>query len=137
MGVGPFSTPVMHWLCQDRERLLISYENDKKYFDQHKAFETSLHQIKLVENWDDADIESTHWGVALIDHKPAERRRIDVKRIADKADYIIIHDSEPSQNRYYRYDLIYPLFKYRFDYPNKSGCAYTTVLSNFKDLTNL
>lgn len=135
MGMGLFSTPVIHWLCLDKKRTLVSYENDLNYFNQNKAFETPWHQIKLVDNWGRSDIENTHWGLAFIDHTPEARRSIDIKRILNKADYIVVHDTEPESEHKYHFAEIYPLFKYRYNYQRQK--PFTTVLSNFKDLINL
>lgn len=135
MGMGPFSTPVIHWLCLDQKRILVSYENDLNYFNQNKVFGAAWHQIKLVKNWSQADIENTHWGLAFIDHTPELRRSIDIKRISNKADYIVVHDSEEKSEHKYHFTEIYPLFKYRYNYQRQK--PYTTVLSNFKDLKNL
>ena len=34
LGMGMASTPLLHWLCFDTGRNLISYENNKKYYDR-------------------------------------------------------------------------------------------------------
>lgn len=136
LGSGIFSTPVMHWLCLDTKRRLVTYENFKEHFEMNKVFATNEHEIKFIKNWDDADIEGTHWGLVLVDHEPSERRSVEVARLAQKADYIIVHDTEPDHD--YKYDFInkaFPLFKHRYNYKRRR--PYTTVLSNFKDLTNL
>jgi len=132
MGIGPFSTPLLHWLCFDQNRTLTSYDNSKEYLEANKTFETSFHQIKYLDNWDDADIENTHWGVVFIDHAPPERRPIDVARVANCADYIVIHDSQRHLDQYFHYKSIYGLFKYKYVY--RKVKPHTTVLSNFKDL---
>ena len=131
MGMGVFSTPVMHWLCLESKRPLVSFENDVDYFNFHSHFYSPMHNIRFVADWDAADIESTHWGVALIDHAPGTRRIEDIKRLADKADFIIVHDTEKSQNHHYHYDQIFPLFKYHYQYRREK--PYTSVLSNLKE----
>ena len=135
LGTGVFSTPILHTLCLSKDRQLVSYENDPYYFERHGDFRTDKHQIILVSNWDDIKIENTFWNVALIDHKPEERRKTEVKRLANNTKYIILHDSESRNEKLYKYSEIYPLFKYRFDY---TACyPHTTVLSNFVDLSDL
>jgi len=57
-----------------------------------------------------------------------------MKRVANNADYVVVHDTDEKNDWYYKYSEYFPLFKYRWDskiYPR------TTVLSNFKDLKNL
>lgn len=135
MGMGPFSTPILHWLCFDQDRPLVSYDNSPEYFAENQKFATPNHQINLVSNWDEADIEHTHWGLVFIDHAPPERRHIDVARVANNADYIVIHDSQRHLDQYFHYKKIYGLFKYKYVY--RKVKPHTTVLSNFKDLTNI
>lgn len=135
MGMGPFSSPILHWLCLDEERELFSYENNPNWFKKNKVFETGLHKITFVEDWDDIDIESSHWGVAFIDHAPNNRRIIDIRKLVNKANLIIMHDSGEYQDEHYLYSEIYPLFKYRYDYEKQK--PYTSVVSNFVDLNIL
>ena len=135
MGMGPFSTPVLHWLCLDKKRELVSYENNPNWFNKNKIFETNSHKVTFVKDWDEIDISKIHWGVAFIDHAPNERRKVDIKKLANCADYIVIHDSGEYQDEHYLYSEIYPLFKYKYDYTKEK--PYTTVLSNFKDLSIL
>ena len=142
LGTGLFSTPYLHWACYDAKRKLVSYENKKEFFDtwnyedkRESNNDYSYHQRILVENneWDKIDI-SEHWGVVFIDHNPGPRRREEMKRVANNADYVVVHDTDDKNDFYYKYAEYFPLFKYRWDskiYPR------TTVLSNFKDLSNL
>ncbi len=134
LGMG-FSTMVLDLMCKIPKRPLYSFENDPKWFEKNKIYESHFHKLFFVDNWDNIDIDNGHWSVAFIDHRPALRRRIEAKRLKDVADYIILHDSEPEINKFYRYTDIYPLFKYKYDYiktlPN------TVILSNFVDLQKL
>jgi|SRR3990172_2974089 len=135
LGMGLFSTPLLHWMCNDQGRRLVSYENDEKYFDLDLTYRSRLHEVKLVRGWDDADIENQHWGVVFVDHAPARRRKIELKRIADKADIIICHDTDDSTNRFYRWHWVFPKFKYQYRYEKAS--PNTTVLSNTVDVARL
>lgn len=131
LGMG-FSTIVLDMMCRQTKRPLVSYENDPKWFEKNKQYASDFHQVLLTDDWDKINIENTHWSVAFIDHRPALRRRVEAKRLKDNTNFIILHDSEPEINKFYRYTDIYSLFKYRFDY---TKCKpHTTVLSNFKKL---
>lgn len=133
MGMGLNSTPLLHWICTYKQRQLLSLENDPKWFEANKAFENEFHRVELITDWNKAPIDTTHWSVVLIDHRPALRRKDDVIRLKDKANFIILHDAEPEINKFYRYDKVYPLFKYKFVY---SGVKpNTVVLSNKIDLS--
>ena len=136
LGSGPFSTPILHWLCLDSKRPLVTYENDAEYFEMYKKFGYGLHEFKLVEDWASIPSEDRRWGVVFVDHKPAERRKIEIIRLINVADYIVVHDTEPQVSA--EYDNLgetFPLFKYQYHYRRQK--PYTTVLSNFSDFTVL
>lgn len=135
LGMGPFSSPVMHWLCLDQKKILTSYDNNKDYHKANLSFANDKHGIFLTDDWDNIPIYNTHWGVVLVDHSPDYRRKEEIKKLANKADYIVVHDTQSSEEKLYHYEEIYPLFKYRYNYKRQK--PYTTVLSNFKDLSNL
>lgn len=135
MGMGLYSTPLLDLMCRQEKRRLVSYDNNPLWFKENEIWKSDFHELYFVTDWDQADIEHTHWSVALIDHKPSARRKDDVRRIMNNADYILIHDSEPEANPFFRYTWIYRFFKYRYDY---TKCKpHTTVLSNFIDVTKL
>ncbi len=70
------------------------------------------------------------WGTVFIDHRPGERRIEEIKRFEYKADIIVVHDTEQSE---YKYETVFKNFKYRYDY--KRYTPYTTLVSNFIDVT--
>lgn len=126
LGCGFSSTPLLYWMCMEQGRKFVSYENDKRWI------EKVGYPIEYVEDWDKTDIDNIHWSVVLMDHRPGERRPVDAVRLKDNADFIILHDSVSELGKFYGYEKIYPLFKYRFNYtkflPN------TVVLSNLVDV---
>jgi len=132
MGMGIYSTPLLDIMCHESKRPLVSYESDPVWFRENRGWESDYHKVNFVKNYDQADIENTQWSVVLIDNEPSMRRITDAKRLARHANFVLMHDSEPESNKFFKYTRIYPLFKYRFDYtrcrPN------TTVLSNFVNL---
>lgn len=134
MGTGIVSTHVLHWMCLDQGRRLVSYENSPYYYEIAKACEGPLHSVRFVERWADAEIERAvgRWAVALVDHAPAERRHVDVERLANCAGAIVIHDSQGLSEKHYHYQKIYPLFRYRLGWGKARPSA--TVLSNFVDV---
>lgn len=133
LGAGIYSTLLLHWICFDSNRLLVTYENGEKYYDMVKHCESDLHKVIFVEDWDVIDIEK-YWGVALIDHAPAIRRKDDIKRLANYTGAIVVHDSQGRSRKHYHYEEIYPLFKYKCGYAK--ALPHTVVLSNFIDVTN-
>lgn len=143
LGMGLFSTAYLHWVCFDSKRKLLTCENKPDYFElfdfkdkREEGNDYSYHQLVFVENddWDKIDL-SGHWSIVLVDHAPGTRRKDEIKRLANSADYIVVHDTNGRHDRHYKYSEVYPLFKYRYDYTK--AYPYTSVLSNFKDLSNL
>lgn len=134
LGTGLFSTPYLHAVCFEKKRKLVSYDNQIDFVNLWEPYKCDYHKIYLIDDWDKIDI-SGHWSVVLVDHHPNERRKEEVKRLANNADFIVVHDTEGAWEAKYEYSEIYPLFKYRRDF--KSERPFTTVLSNFKDLSNL
>ena len=137
LGMGVFSTPYLHYQCILSNRKLVSYENFKNWlqFFIDYRYECPNHEINFVEKYTDAKIDKP-WDVVLIDQTPDSERVVAVKRLANLAKYIIIHDSNENERneRIYHYSEIYPLFKYKAVWDKDRNHA--TVLSNFIDLTD-
>lgn len=130
LGSGFFSTPLLHWLCAENSRKLVSYEDDMEYFEYLKQFKSRNHRTRFVEDWDKIDIEK-HWSVVLIDHR-ADRRAIDAIRLKNFADYIVIHDSQTETESAYRYDKVWPHFRNIYHW--KIAIPWTSVVSNSKNM---
>lgn len=131
LGIGIFSTPLLHTFCDAEKRFLDSYEDNKEWYENHVMFKTPLHHITYTKDWKDIPIEKRQWGVVFIDHV-ARRRSADAIRASQHADYVVIHDSNGRFDSHYHYDKCYPHFKYRFIF--NSIYPHTTVLSNFYEL---
>lgn len=132
IGAGIYSTPLLHWLCKTMNRKLITYENSPDYYHFAKKFASNGHSIRYIESWDGLDFK-THWGVVLIDHDPDSRRVVDLINFKDKADYIVVHDTDLEGQ--FHWEEAWPHFKYRHTW--KDCRPWTTVVSNFKDLSSL
>ena len=134
IGIGFYSTPLLYWLCEDSGRNLFSYEDNTKYFRLLRYFfDHKGHEGTLVKDWDKIDIDRD-CGLAFIDHNGEEREKM-IRRLANKAQIIVAHDTDPKFNKFYNYKNIWHLFKYRYDYIKAS--PNTTALSNFVDLSFL
>lgn len=127
-GMGIFSTPLLHWLCLDQDRELISLDSNEKYCNINRHFKTEKHKICLIKDWGKFNF-SQNWDVVLVDNETEMRSHI-IKQVANNANYIIAHDTD---DKIYNYNEIFPLFRYRYDY-NKCR-PQTSVLSNKKDLS--
>jgi len=133
MGTGIFSTPYLRYMCILKDRKLVSYENFPDWYKFLLKYYRPIpnHEINLVEKYADAKIDRD-WDIVLIDQTPDSSRKEEIIRLASRAKYIIIHDSNPSNEKITHYNEIYPLFKYRTDWDGDSNRA--TVLSNLVDL---
>lgn len=134
LGTGVTSTPIFHHICTYNKRNIVSFENDLTFYNIMKQFENQYHKINYVDNWDSIDIERP-WAFSFVDHSPAERRIIDIARLAPHSFVILVHDTEGRLDKKYHYSTIYPLFKYVYTFNYKR--PNTTALSNFIDVKEL
>jgi len=128
LGCGMGSTPYLHCFCGGNDRQLISFDNNKEWANKFKHLESDLHSIESKDIVTLPDSIS----VTLVDHAPGEQRWVDIQRLVDKSDILVIHDSEPEATGY-MLDKIWHLFKYRLNI--KTSDAWTTSVSNKYDLS--
>ncbi len=137
VGGGDFSTPMLDMLCRKEKRLFITFETFLSWYEKLKGYKSDYHKIIHIDNCQEIHthpvIANQPWGVVFIDQKPAYSRRFSAQYFADKAKYVILHDSEPEQENHYKYNRIYSQFKYRYNYT--AIVPHTTVLSNFEDVS--
>lgn len=127
MGMGLYSTPVLHWmLFTDPRRKLVSLESDKRFVDMLGGFRSQNHEIRHVTDWDSEPIERP-WSVVFIDHDE-NRRSIDAIRVANYAMLVVLHDTCHATEKKYGYEKVYPHYKYQFKFEGVR--PKTTVLSN-------
>ena len=131
LGAGLFSTPVLHWMCARAKRRLVSMDNDPRFFDWAGGFRSKYHELVLVDDWAEADIEHT-WDVVLVDHSPSERRIEEIKRLRNLAAILVVHDTNGRWNKAYHYDRIWDLFSFKYTFPAEPS---TSLLSNLVDVS--
>ena len=131
LGSGIFSTPYLHWACYANKRKLVSYDNSPEFINLMQQYANDYHEVVSVTDYADAKIEK-FWSIAFVDHDPAFRRGIDAGRLANYAQFVVLHDSDPRNDNDYHYPDIYPLYKYRWDFTEV--VPHTTILSNFVNL---
>lgn len=143
MGCGDYSTPMLHAICTAQHRQLLSTDTSKEWLKYFTDMENEYHKFIYVpvydddwllnpkpEKWD--EIGNQSWSVVFIDHRPGERRKVDIERFKNTAQIIVVHDTETMG---YGYEPILKSFKYRYDY--KRYNIYTTLVSNFIDVSKL
>jgi hypothetical protein len=117
-----------------QHRHLTTFESHHKFLSLFDKYKSDWHEIVPVTDWDAIDL-SGEWGVALIDHYPAERRIEEIKRLENTCDFIVVHDTEEKRESYFHYRDVLATFKYRKDFtlvrPN------TSVVSNRISLDSL
>lgn len=131
LGMGQGSTPFLHQYCKDSGRTLYSYENNVDWFEKCQPFnpDNSFH----ITDWDVvAELHLTP-PVLFLDHAPGERRQIDLKNFALRAQVIVIHDSEPAADHGYQMRQHKPKFKFWKDF--ETSGAWASAASNFIDVT--
>jgi hypothetical protein len=136
MGCGDFSTPLLHALCKGR--VLVSTDTDAQWLTKFSDLQHNHHVLKYVNvyeggspgNWD--EFAKYRWSVVLIDHRPGERRAVDIHRMKDSAEIIVVHDTETAG---YGYERVFSEFKYRYDYKRYS--VWTTLVSQTVDVAKL
>lgn len=127
LGLGVCSTPALHALCQLQGRRLVTIENNREWFSIGERYASDFHQVLYVPDWDAAPIERP-WSVALVDHSPDERRRIELERLAPHADILIAHDANKRYWKQYGYDKAFPSFGECLIYDRDDPA--TAILSN-------
>ena len=125
LGMGIGSSLILHEMCRDRK--LVSYEDLEPYMNYFTNLRTSWHDVLLASDWNTIDIVKP-WSIVFVDTSPGPSRRDLARKVKDVADYVIVHDTEPQHDRFYRFRRMFEAFKYRKDYTFSS--VHTTVLSN-------
>lgn len=123
-GSGYGSTQYLRKYCNDTNRLFESYDNGEEW--------AKIHDSKYIPN-NDWDSVNPTGGVVLIDHAPGERRWIDIQKLKDSFQILVIHDSEPIGAGDYKLENIWHLFKYRVDV--KCDGSWASAVSNTIDLS--
>jgi hypothetical protein len=97
LGSGEGSTELLHILCEQQQRTLLTLDNDAKWLARYEArFRTERHEFGLVEDWYEAlhsePVSGANWGVVFIDSSPWESRTLALRLLKDRATFVVIHD---------------------------------------------
>lgn len=126
LGMGLYSTPLLHVIAEEQERILLSVENDEKWASEFYYLKSKWHEFYSDEDF--RHCRDMEYGLVFVDSWPDEGRAKYIEQFKDSAQMIVVHDSEDMR---YGYEEIFKGFKYRHDY--KQYPVYTTVVSNFKE----
>lgn len=150
-GAGDGSTPLLHEYSLSTGRAVMTLESNPSWGQRMRRLwagptKAARHGLKEWQSAEEmardlAELYATAGevetrvperivllpaSVALIDHAPSERRVVDILALADRVDYLVIHDSEP-QSKHYRLDEVRDLFPHWYDY--KAEGAWASIAS--------
>ena len=133
MGCGFFSTPLLDRISKEQRRFMLTAETDLAWMNKFTHMNSTLHRfvhVPVYEGRINASLWNgvggyQNWGVVFVDHRPGDRRFVDVLRMRHQADILVIHDTETKK---YHYEPILETF------PHKYTCTFwrvhTTVVSD-------
>jgi len=130
LGMGYYSTPLLHRLCGN-DRHLVSADTNADWYGRFAGFASPSHELHLVKSWPSWQvIESRHWAVAFVDCQPGEGRAEVVRRLRPQARFVVVHDTETDYDTGadYKLEPVFAEFRYRNDY--RFLRPYTTVVSD-------
>ena len=98
-GCGFGSTPMLHFLCSQQNRELLTLESDPVWLSKFvKRYSTPHHRFLHVEDWDsllkDPAIVDRKWDVAFVDQAPWEARHKTVVCMKKMCTFIVLHDCD-------------------------------------------
>lgn len=133
LGVGYGSTPIVLELSESS----VSLDTDREWYARFARFDRPQHRVL---HWTDYDASAWNcpyfdeqWDVAFVDNSPHTTRQGNVLRLADRARFIVCHDTEecykPAGSSY-RWD--FSGFRHVWTYTRFDN--FTTVVSNVEPI---
>lgn len=129
LGSGWWSTLTLHAICAAQGyRRLVTADSNTEWLAKFSHLQTPWHVHEVVTDWaTHPAIEREPWAVVFIDQWPPLMRGNALVRLAQRAQLIVMHDSETPEPC--GYEPAMSGFKYRYDH--KAVMPHTTVVSNF------
>ena len=103
-------------------RKLVSVENSEEHFDYAKQYEETFHIIQKEVP------EAGEWDIVFIDSFPHENRKEIVRKLANKAKYVVVHDFDGRES----YADIFKYFSHYTEVMPETG-----IFSNVINLEHL
>lgn len=132
LGAGNFSTLLLSEMCRAMGRTLVTFEADADWLTR---FDDLGAQTPPFDGWQCflggigsesfARRKYDHWAIVLVDHAAGPGRTDAIEFLRDRADYIVVHDTNNSF--FTGVDDTLSTFRHRFDYT--ALCPTTTVVS--------
>jgi hypothetical protein len=143
LGMGFFSTPLLHNVTSDFGRRLVSVDTKFEWLSKFLEYnKTQNHHVVLVDAESIIKYGSDNtWGLVLVDHSTADTRYLNIIDLAKKAQIVVAHDAEKPSDHMYKYEekAVRKYYKYscKFSvYTSKDKSSYysTLILSNWYDV---
>ena len=106
-GSGDYSTNMLHEMCKESNRLLITIDDNEEWLSRYRHLENDNHKFYLVdklhddplENWitfldTQTDLLNNDYGIVFVDQDPQKARYETIKRYKNICDYLILHDCD-------------------------------------------
>lgn len=132
LGMGDYSTPVLHEVLKNTGRMLISVENDREWFHNFKDLSYQFHALRNTD-YKDPWLLSIQYSVIFVDNAPAPDRAKALLHFMNSTEIFVVHDTD--KMKYYGYEEVFSQFEYRYTYPRYRKS--TTLLSNTIDVTKI
>lgn len=128
LGCGYGSTGFIKEFCDKYDRFFYSYDTNEDWVKKMNG------NTALISDYITDIKMATKVDVLFIDCAPGEIRKDLIKKLANRANVILVHDSEIGAEYVYGMSEILSTFKYRLDY-QPEGKPHTAAVSNFVDVT--
>lgn len=133
IGVGHFSTPILHSVCNALGRTLVSVESDRIWATQFmEQYGGGFHDFEF--GFDCLErLSKQQWGAVLVDESPGSRRGETVKLFGDCADFLVVHDVQAA-------DVAKALKDVKNDFTHWTDARYEVhamILSKRKELPSV
>ena len=96
LGCGEGSSRMMHYLCANQGRELISMDHDTHYLSFYeRRFRSRIHVFDSGADWASAlsKFADWKWGVVFVDCGPSWHSRVlPIHLFKDRATFIVVHD---------------------------------------------
>lgn len=93
VGIGHWSTPLLHRYCVAAGRRLVSIESDREWAKLFMHLNVSHHQVQAASYNESLErLAGEDWSVVFLDHSPGFRRAHDALPFLDRAEFIVVHD---------------------------------------------
>jgi len=105
LGIGDYSTPIIHEICAHQRREVWSFDSDSAWVERFSPYRTTSHHIERLADWSSLTPLAGGYGLVFVDHSPAERRIVDIRLLIPICDVMVVHDTEDCR---YGYETVLP-----------------------------